>query len=436
MSVLTGHGAPRDEVQALVAHVFRRWHSQLIAALVRMAGAHEIDAVEDSVQDALLAAMQHWPFRGIPVDPHAWLYQVARRKLLDRFARNRSADNYANTVGAAETAAFATDGVNHNDSYSHDGELTMLFLAAHPSLNTDAQVTLMLRTVCGLTTSDIALALLTPETTVAQRLVRAKRTLGELAAPFALPDEPASALRVDVVLRALYLMFTEGYAASSGDSVVRRELCSEATRLAALIAQNESVATPTVFALCALFEFQSSRLSARQRADGRTVPLGEQDRSLWSREAISRGMLWFARAAQGDEISEYHLQAAIAAEHARTVDGSATNWERIRTHYEQLLARNMSPIVRMNHAYAVARTDGPSCALELLSALETEPRLAANHLLPAMQAVLLAELGRTVEAAASTRIALRRVRTLADRALLLERVHALEGVSLLSGVLN
>lgn len=436
MSDSTGHGAPPHEVQTLVAHVFRRWHSQLIAALVRMAGAHEMDTVEDAVQDALLAAMQHWPFRGIPTDPHAWLYQVARRKLLDRLARNRSADSYANSVGASESAAIAADGADHNVSYSHDDELTMLFLAAHPSLNTDAQVTLMLRTVCGLTTSEIALALLTPETTVAQRLVRAKRTLGELAAPFALPDEPASAIRVEAVLRALYLMFTEGYAASSGDSVVRRELCNEATRLATLLAQNESVATPTAFALCALFEFQSSRLSARQRADGRTVPLGEQDRSLWSRDAISRGMHWFARAAQGDEISEYHLQAAIAAEHARTFDGSATNWERIRTHYEHLLVRNMSPIVRMNHAYAVARTEGANTALQLLSALESEPRLAANHLLPAMQAVLLAELGRTVEAAASTRLALQRVRTFADRALLLERAQALEGVSLLSGVLN
>lgn len=436
MSVSAGNVAPRDEVQTLVAHVFRRWHSQLIAALVRMTGAHEMNMVEDAVQDALLAAMQHWPYRGIPTDPHAWLYQVARRKLLDRFARNRSADNYANSVAASTDAAFAGEKFVRDDGDSHDDELTMLLLAAHPSLNTDAQVTLMLRIVCGLTTAEIASALLTPETAIAQRLVRAKRTLSELDAPFALPDDVASVARVEVVLRALYLMFTEGYAATSGDSVVRHELCSEATRLITLIAQNGRVATPTVFALCALFEFQSSRLNARQRDDGTTIPLGEQDRRLWSREAISRGMYWFARAAHGDEISEYHLQAAIAAEHARTVNGSATNWGRIRAHYEQLLMRNVSPIVRMNHAYAVARTDGAAAALELLSALENEPRLAANHLLPAMQAVLLAELGRTVEAAASTRLALQRVRTLADRALLLERAHALEGVSLISGVLN
>jgi predicted RNA polymerase sigma factor len=295
---------------------------------------------------------------------------------------------------------------------------------------------LMLRTVCGLTASEIAAALLVPESTVAQRLVRAKRTLGQQAEPFALPIARDVPSRLDVVLRSLYLMFTEGYAATRGDAPVRHELCQEATRLSSALATIPECAIPKVFALSALFELQSSRLSARQRADGTTIPLHEQDRRLWNRDAIQRGMLWLARASSGNAISDYHLQAAIAAEHALTVDGGPTNWMRIRQHYEQLLAQNPSPTIRLNYAFAVARTDGAEAALTLLATLHQEPRLNSNHLLPAMQAFLYAELGQTTQAAAATRLALQRVRTLADRALLLERAKGLEGVSLLNGVLN
>lgn len=417
------------DVPALVAHAFRRWHSKLIAALVRAIGAHQLDLAEDAVQDAMLSALQHWPFRGVPAEPDAWLYQVARRKLLDRVARARTAQQHATHIEIAHslsTAAFAASDVRE-PNVAGDDELTMLFLCAHPSLNADAQVTLMLRTVCGLTASEIAAALLVPETTIAQRLVRAKRALSQHPEPFALPASAELPERLDVVLRALYLLFTEGHSATRGDDPVRGELCVEAIRLASALVTIPAGAVPAVFALCSLMELQSSRLQARQRADGTSIPLNQQDRSLWNREAIARGMWWLARASEGNNISEYHLQAAIAAEHAVTVDGAATNWPRIRFHYEQLLERSASPIVRLNHAFAVARTDGAESALKLLKELEDEPRLKTSHRLPAMQAFLYTELGDTTAAAASTRLALQRVRTLADRALLLERAQELEG---------
>jgi RNA polymerase sigma-70 factor (ECF subfamily) len=419
-----------DHVPTLVAHVFRRWHARITATLVRALGGAQLDAVEDAVQEALLAALQHWPYRGTPERPEAWLYQVARRKLLDRFARDGTAKR-AHELQEATPDRFDRQRLNehHVDTESPlgDDELTMLFLCAHPALSVDAQMTLMLRTACGLTVDEIAAALLTPATTIAQRLVRAKRTLAQLDEPLITPELGIDAMRMrlPVVLHAIYLLFTEGYAATHGDSVVRHELCREGVRLASALAATETGSTPHVFALCALLEFQSSRLAARERVDGTTVPLAQQDRSLWDAAAVSRGFMWLSRASSGDAISDYHLQAAIAAEHAITINGAETNWPRIRLHYERLLARTDSPIVRLNHALAVARTDGACDALRLLEPLETDSRLAANHLLPAMQAVLFQEVGEYARATECTRIALTRARTLSDQALLAARLAEL-----------
>ena len=415
------------DVPALVAHIFRRWYARISSTLLRAVGTSQLDAVEDAVQEALLAALQHWPYRGIPTKPEAWLYQVARRKLLDRIARVatalRAEPIIAATVGRDIPAHWETE---HADTFVlGDNELTMMFLAANSSLTVDAQITLMLRTLCGLTVPEIAAALLAPESTIAQRIVRAKRTLSSVAEPFARPNDQEIRARLDVVLQTIYLLFTEGYAATRGDATVRHELCAEAIRLATAVAGTAIGATPKVFALCALLELQSSRLDARERFDGTTVPLSEQDRTLWDRSAVSRGMQWLSRAATGDNISDYHLQAAIAAEHALTIDGNATNWHRIRHHYQQLVDRTSSPIVRLNHALAVARTDGAMAGLQLLETLSTDARLIGHHLLPAMQAVLYQESGQHHAAAASTRIALDRARTLANRALLTARLAEL-----------
>ena len=414
------------DVPTLVSHIFRRWYTRLVGTLVRAVGSTHLEMVEDAVQDSLLAALQHWPFRGIPEQPDAWLYQVARRKLLDRMGRAQTARRAEPSL----TATFASvpsqwRASPPDDSSLGDDELVMLFMCAHPSLNVDAQLTLMLRTVCGLTVAEIASALLTPEATIAQRLVRAKRTLALESEPFLLPTGNALELRLDVVLRAIYLLFTEGYAATRGDAPVRQELCHEAVRLVTALAESPTGGTPRAFALSALLELQSSRLDARERADGTTVPLDEQDRNLWDHPAISRGLSWLSRAAEGEVISDYHIQAAIAAEHAITINQTPTNWARIRLLYEQLLQRTTSPVVRLNHALAVARTDGARPALALLSVLQDEPKLAGNHLLPAMQAMLYSESGQYELAASSTRIALHRARTIADRALLTARLAAL-----------
>lgn len=421
----TPHDATSD-VPALVAHIFRRWYTRLVSTLVRAVGSAHLELVEDAVQESLLSALQHWPYRGIPEKPDAWLYQVARRKLMDRMARTQTAERAAPALSAA-FASLPSQWSSPTVSTASLGndELVMMFMCAHPSLRVDAQLTLVLRTVCGLTVAEIATALLSPETTVAQRLVRAKRTLSLEAEPFALPADAALQARLDVVLRAIYLLFTEGYAATRGDAPVRQELCHEAVRLATALAQSETGATPRTFALCALLELQSSRLDAREREDGTTVPLDEQDRNLWDKRAISRGLEWLSRAAHGNEISDYHMQAAIAAEHAMTLNNVPTNWPRIRLFYEQLLQRTSSPVVRLNHALSVARTDGPLAGLALLSNLSSEPKLAGNHLLPAMQALLYRESGQSERAAASTRIALQRARTMADRALLSARLAEL-----------
>lgn len=425
--------ASAADVPALVDHIFRRWYARIVSTLVRTTGSAQLQIVEDAVQESLLSALQTWPYRGIPERPDAWLYEVARRKLLDRVARQQTALRAEPALTAALTSAISSlpewRSAAHDVSSLGDDELEMLFMCAHPSLNVDAQVTLMLRTVCGLTVDEIAKALLTSETTIAQRLVRAKRTLALEREPFSLSPLVLHA-RLDVVLRAIYLLFTEGYAATRGDASVRRELCLESVRLVTALAQSDTGATPKTFALCALLEMQSSRLMARERDDGTSVPLDHQNRALWDRSAIARGMTWFSRAMTGDEISDYHIQAAIAVEHARTLHNVPTNWVQIRHCYEQLLTRTPSPIVRLNHAWSVARTDGATAALALLETLSAELKLATNHLLPAMRAQLYRETGNVEQAAACTRIALQRVRTLADRALLTTRLAELAPESL------
>ena len=336
-----------DDVPALMAHNFRRWYARISSTLLRTVGTRELDAVEDAVQDALLAALQHWPYRGIPHQPEAWLYQVARRKLFSHFAGIATAKRAEPIILAAVANDIPTRWSIEGASTSAlgDDKLTMMFLVAHPSLTSDAPITLLLRTLCGLTVPEIAAALLRPERTVAQRIVRAKRTLLSLHEPFAMPGDDEMRARLDGVLHAIDLLFNEGYAATRGDSTVRHELCAEAIRLALAIAASHVGATPKVLALCALLELQSSRLNARERADGTAVPLMQQDRNRCERPAVSRGLHWLARAAAGDTISDYHLQAAIAAEHALTIDNAARNWRRIRHHYEQLMERTSSPIV-------------------------------------------------------------------------------------------
>ncbi|MEP6834061.1 MAG: DUF6596 domain-containing protein [Gemmatimonas sp.] len=416
-----------DDVPTLVAHIFRRWYARISSTLLRAAGTGQLDVVEDAVQESLLAALQHWPYRGIPAEPEAWLYQVARRKLLDRMARSNVAERAEPLLAATVPTHIPAPSqvASLEASALGDDELTMMFLSAHPSLTVDAQITLMLRTICGLTVPEISAALLVPERTIAQRVVRAKRILAAINEPFNMPNASVLSERLDVVMRAIYLLFTEGYAATRGDSTVRHELCKEAMRLITAVAATPFGATPEVFALAALLELQSSRLNARERANGIAIPLGEQDRNLWDRSAVSRGMSWLSRASSGDVISDYHLQAAIAAEHALTINGDATNWHRIRYLYEQLIERTPSPIVRLNHALAVARTDGARAGLELLNTLSAHPRLSHHHLLPAMHAVLYEELGQSAAATASTRVALGRARTLAGQALLAARLAEL-----------
>jgi RNA polymerase sigma-70 factor (ECF subfamily) len=389
----------------------------VVAALVRHLGAHQLALAEDAVQDALLRAVQRWPYQGVPDRPDAWLYEVARRIAYDRIARDGTAERAAAQGDVEPPTALAAPA---DPDALGDDQLTMMFLACHPAISEDAQVMLTLRVVCGLTVREIAAALLAPEPTIAQRLVRAKRTLREVNATFELPSADEISARRGPVLRALYLLFAEGYAASTGDSSVRRELCAEALRLAEALARASLGASSDTAALLALMHLQASRLAARETADGVPIPLDAQDRALWDRAAIARGFAWFDRSMEepGAGPSEYQLQAAIASVHAATVNGATTDWPLIRKLYDQLLTLAPSPFVRLNHALAVARVDGPTAGLELLDDLEQSGELRGYHLLPAMRAALLRELGDVEGARVATREALGLARTGAERRLL------------------
>ncbi len=400
-----------------VEHAFRRWGARIVAALVRHLGASHLELAEDAVQEALLSALERWPYHGVPSRPDAWLYEVARRKAYDRLARDDVAGRAA-ARGDVDAPAASGDGADP-DAFDDD-QLTMMFLACHPALGEEAQVLLTLRTVCGLTAREVAAALLVPEATVAQRLVRAKRVLREAGAIFELPGGDALAARRAPVLRALYLLFSEGYAASQGESGVRRELCAEAVRLAEALARTNAGASSETSALLALMYLQASRFDAREDAAGVPVPLDRQDRTRWDRAAIARGFAWFDRSMTFSDAapSEYQLLAAIATVHATTVDGAATDWVQIRRLYELLLHVAPSPFVRLNHALAVARTDGAAAGLALLDGIAADGALRGYHLLPAMRASLLRELGDADGAAAATREAIALARTGAERRLL------------------
>ena len=314
------------------SHAFRRVHAKVLGALVRRLG--NLEVAEDALQDAMVSALERWRYSSMPDDPGAWLYRVASRKALDKLARETTAERAIHTL-VASTDSIVISRLP-DDEFSDD-ELSMLFLCAHPALSEDVQVTLMLRTVCSLSVAQISSALLVPEPTSSQRIVRARRTLAQLAEPFDGASISNANARVTSVRHAIYVMFTEGYAASDGDALVRRELCHEAIRLGEALASSAVGGDPDTFALCALLHFQWSRTAARERA-GVAVPLFEQDRTLWNRESISRGFRWLERSMAGDCVGRYHLQAGIASVHASAVNVSATDWNTIDRYYRQLRA--------------------------------------------------------------------------------------------------
>jgi RNA polymerase sigma-70 factor (ECF subfamily) len=375
--------APSEE---LVEHLFRHQAGRMISTLTRILGPKNLQLAEDVVQEALVRALELWPHSGIPSNPVAWLIEVARNRALDVLRREvtlaAKTGEITRTLSTASTFADAMD-----------DQLAMIFLCAHPALLPEGRVALTLKTVCGFSTAEIARAFLIQETAAAQRIVRAKRLVRDLN--FSLPEDSELAARRESVLQVLYLMFNEGYTRNA------RDLSEEAIRLGCLVADHPATRAPQADALLALFYLQSSRAPARIDPQGDLFLLADQDRALWDRASMSEGLRRLDRSAAGDRITEYHLEAAIAAAHATAPNFASTDWRFIVSQYDRLYELNPSPVVALNRAVAVSRAEGPRAGLRALAEIADHPSLAAYYLLHATRARLHEELGDRYAAALS-----------------------------------
>jgi RNA polymerase sigma-70 factor (ECF subfamily) len=404
--------------------VWRIESAKLIAGLTRM--VRDVGLAEDLAQDALVAALEQWPQSGVPDNPGAWLMATAKRRAIDMLRRNTMLERKHQQLGHELEAQQKEDPDLDTaiDDQIGDDLLRLMFMACHPVLSTEARVALTLRLLGGLTTEEIARAFLVPETTVAQRIVRAKRTLAEAHVPFEVPRGEELGTRLSSVLEVIYLIFNEGYAATAGDDWMRPALCEDALRLGRILAElapNE----PEVHGLVALMEIQASRLRARTGPAGELVLLLDQDRSRWDYVLIRRGVVALERAEDlGGALGPYALQAAIAACHARARTAEETDWQRIAALYEALSELSPSPIVELNRAVAVGMAFGPAEGLELVDSLTSEPSLKSYHLLPSVRGDLLAKLGRFEEAQTEFERAASLTRNARERELLLERASA------------
>jgi RNA polymerase sigma factor (sigma-70 family) len=405
--------------------VFRIERARLIAGLARV--VRDVGLAEELAQDALVAALEQWPRSGIPDRPGAWLMTAAKNRAIDRLRRARLIERKHREIGhqqAVDGEGAVPDLETALDDDIGDDLLRLMFTACHPVLSTEARVALTLRLVGGLATDEIARAFLVPEPTMAQRIVRAKRTLSEKRVPFEAPHGAERAERLASVLAVVYLVFNEGYTATAGGDWIRPQLCEEALRLGRVLA-GLAPDEPEVHALAALMEIQASRLKARVGANGEPILLLDQDRARWDRLLIRRGLAALARAeALGGAPGPYRLQAAIAACHARARIAAETDWARVAALYEALAGVARSPVVELNRAVAVGMAEGPAAGLVLVDRLAAEPALKTYHLLPSVRGDLLQKLGRLDEARAEFERAASLTRNARERQLLLGRAAA------------
>jgi len=410
----------------LVDHLFRSRAGQLVAWLTRIFGPAHIDLAEEVVQDALVKALQQWPYTGVPQNPGGWLFRVARNGALDVLRRNHAFGARAHEIRFELERHGTGQSPEPSARAIEDGELRMVFMCCHPALTPDARVALSLKTVGGFSVAEIARAFLCSEPTIAQRLVRAKRTLREHDVDLELPGSADLASRTGSVLEVIYLLFNEGYNAHAGEDLIRQDLCGEAIRLGRLVAHSDAAGSPAAHALVALMAFQAARLPSRIDATGELVLLEDQDRARWDQSLVALGFAHFERSAEGTHISEYHVQAAIAAVHARSEKAGPNEWRHILSLYDDLTLLNPSPVIRLNRAVALSRVDGPAAGLAAIAALEDEPALANYYLLPAVTAHLQTELGERDRAIASYERALERPCTEPERRFLRTRLKALQ----------
>src|SRR5438445_1644025 len=411
-----------SDAHSAINAVYRIESPRLIAGLARM--VRDVGLAEELAQDALVAALERWPQSGVPDNPGAWLMATAKHRAVDLLRRGKRLERKHEELGREVDREMSPDLDAALDDDVGDDLLRLVFTACHPVLSMEARVALTLRLLGGLTTGEIARAFLVPEPTIAQRIVRAKRTLADARVPFEVPRGAELAARLSSVLQVIYLVFNEGYSATAGDDWVRPALCEDALRLGRAVAEL-APAAPEVHGLVALIEIQASRLKARVGPGGEPILLLDQDRARWDQLLVRRGLAALEQAEQlAGALGPYALQGAIAACHARARTPEETDWTRITALYDALAQLTRSPVVELNRAVAYAMAFGPAAGLEIVDALTSEPALQSYHLLPSVRADFLAKLGRFDEARGELERAASLTRNSRERTLLLERAAA------------
>jgi RNA polymerase sigma-70 factor (ECF subfamily) len=406
--------------RAAIDAIYRTDSRRVLATLIRLLG--DFDLAEEALHDAFAAAVERWPLEGVPTNPRAWLVSTGRFKSIDRLRRRAKFD--ASLVEVAERLTNSvTPAPDVDDEQVEDDRLRLIFTCCHPALAADAQIALTLREVCGLTTEEIARAFLTPAPTLAQRIVRAKAKIRDAHIPYQIPGRQDLPERLETVLHVVYLVFNEGYSASSGESLTRHDLSAEAIRLGRLLV--ELLPEPEAMGLLALMLLHDARRAARTSGDGELLLLEEQDRSLWNRAQIDEGRRLVEQALGTRRVGPYALQAAVAAVHAESTNASSTDWPQIVGLYDVLQSLEPSPVVELNRAVAVAMRDGPASGLSLIDAILARGDLSDYYLAHSARADLCRRLGRTADAIASYERALRLTRQEPERRFLERRVREL-----------
>ncbi len=416
-----------QETERLLDRLFRQEAGKLHAMLTRVFGVHNLELVEDVVQDTLLKALQQWPYHGIPKNPAAWLYQVAKNRALDVLRRERHTTRFAEDIApllASEYSVVATVEDCFLETEIPDDQLRMIFTCCHPSLPSEAQIALTLKTLCGFGTAEIAKAFLTNEETIQKRIYRARQSLAQIK--FEIPSGTELEQRLDNVLAALYLLFNEGYLASHADTLVREDLAREAMRLTALVCEHPQTRCPRVLALMALLCFHAARFPSRTDDRGHLRLLADQDRSRWDRSLIERGNEYMDQSAYGDELSVYHLEAAIAYWHTTAESYASTRWDEILRLYDTLYRLNPSPLVALNRAIAVEQLHGAEAALRELDATGGMGRIQQYYLYHAIRGHLLASVGRQTEAQSHLKKAIELTPSEIEKTFLFEKLNSLD----------
>jgi len=415
--------APPEEIPQLVEHLFRHEAGKLVSRLTSIFGINHLNLAEDLVQEALARALQTWPFYGVPKNPAAWMMQVSKNLAIDLVRREKVfRDKETEIIGLLEQHNAVS---NRPPSFAEeikDDSLRMMFVCCHPIIPREAQIALALKILCGFSAAEISKALLASEAAVAKKLTRAKERIREAGIPFAIPAGEELSERLDGVLQTLYLLFNEGYKASSGPRLVREELCHEAIRLTSFLVENPVSNCPKVHALLALMLFNAARLHARSDSNGNMLLLKEQERSRWNGPMISRGMFHLSKSAAGNEITEYHLQAGIAACHCAAPDYESTDWPHILSLYNGLIEIDESPVVALNRAVAVANVHGTEAGIEALQAIRNRAKLDTYYLLYAVLGEFEVQLNRGENAAAYFRRALELADTKSERQFLAKKL--------------